>query len=61
MCLKLGFKPVLELLHILSTARAYFCVIAARHILNDPHDTVTASRFDVFIWLDGPVNRLYLM
>ena len=34
---------VLELLHILSTTRAYLCVIAARHFLIDPHDIVTAN------------------
>ena len=43
-------------LHILSTTREYFGVIAARYILND----LTTSVSDLFQWLGGPKkNAIY--
>ena len=44
--------------HILSTTRAYLCVIAARHFLIDPHGIVKASMCGLFIYFNYPVNRL---
>ena len=43
---------------ILSTTRAYLCVIAARHFLIDPHGIVKASMCGLFIYFDCPVSWL---
>ena len=47
-----------QTLHILSTSRAYLCVIAAKHFLIDPHGIVKASMCDLFIFFNCPVSRL---
>ena len=44
--------------HILSTTRAYLCVIADKHFLIDPHSIVKASMCDLFIFFNCPVSRL---
>ena len=43
---------------ILSTIRAYLCVIADKHFLIDPHAIVKASMCDRFIFFNCPVSRL---
>ena len=45
-------------LDILSTTRAYLCVIAAKHFLIDPQGIVKASMCDLFIFFNCPVSRL---
>ena len=45
-------------LDIISTTRAYLCVIAARHFLIDPHGIVKASMCGLFIYFNYPVSRL---
>ena len=41
-------------LHILSTTRAYFGVIAARYILNEQCILIIKRVSDLFQWLGGP-------
>ena len=51
-----GLHAYLHYVHILSTAVAYFCVIADNNFLNDPHNLIYSWTLLMLISLYVPVQ-----